>query len=121
MTFPGGLGPMTFEYDLEGVEPDCVNCALHIHTGTTCDDASLVGGHYWNPDSGHDPWHMTGYNSNSSGDAKGEFVVDSGYGYEENDGHAVVVHAQDGSRIGCGVLSHKSSKGSRKNRHYIRL
>lgn len=55
-----------------------------------------------------DPWVTefgSVYNSDEDGEAKDEFTVDSGYGYEENNGHAVVVHAQDGSRVGCGVLS----------------
>lgn len=31
-------------------------------------------------------------------------TVTSGFGYTENAGHAVVIHAFNGTRIGCGTL-----------------
>jgi len=103
---------MVFRYHAKGVEADCTNCGVHIHSGTTCDDASLVGGHYWNSvgDTVPDPWtsaYGAVYNTDSEGMANAMYTLNSGYDYEENVGHAVVVHAQDGTRIGCGILSDK--------------
>ena len=112
---------LTLKLDLEGVEPNCVDCGIHIHSGTTCATADDVGGHYWDDASVEDPWvtaYGSVYNSDDEGCAKSKFTVDSGFGFEDNNGHAVVVHAQDGARIGCGVLSVKSSKsGKRRTRH----
>jgi len=99
---------MTFKFHVKGIEADCTNCGVHIHTGTTCDDADLVGGHYWNEETVEDPWttaYGTVYNTDAEGMGDATFMVNSGYDIGENVGHAVVVHAQDGTRIGCGVLS----------------
>ena len=109
-------GYLTFKFDIAGVEPNCVDCGVHIHTGTTCDTADEVGGHYWDDTTVPDPWVTefgSVYSSNDNGVAEGEFTVDSGFNSEENDRHAVVVHAQDGSRVGCGVLKSKSSKSGK--------
>jgi hypothetical protein len=97
---------ITMQYDLSGADPDCVTCGLHIHSGTTCDVAGEVGGHYWTDVD--DPWTTAGgsiYPSTSNGEAKGKFMVDAGYNAMMNDGHAVVVHDKEGVRYGCGVLS----------------
>jgi hypothetical protein len=109
---------LTLKLDLEGVEANCVNCGIHIHSGTTCATAADVGGHFWDA-SVPDPWITaigSVYNSDDEGCAKSEFTVDSGFDYDTNIGHAVVVHAQNGDRIGCGVLSAKNSKKSGKRR-----
>ena len=96
---------------LRGVYPNCTKCGIHIHTGTSCESASLVGGpHYWNPVTYGtvDPWTVVNgsyYNSDACGNANSYFYLDSGYGLDANDGHTVVVHAQNGTRIGCGTLS----------------
>jgi len=106
---------LTFNFNLRGLEVDCTNCGIHIHTGTTCDDATLVLGHYWNDAKVVDPWTTDGgsvYNSDSDGRAKGSFQLSAGFDAEANMGHAVVIHAQGGERIGCGVLS-KSRKAAR--------
>jgi len=104
-----------FRFNLRGLEADCTNCGIHIHSGLTCDNATLVGGHYWNPDKVEDPWTVAGgsvYNSNSDGRAKGSFQLSAGIDAEANMGHAVVIHGQGGERIGCGVLS-KSRKAAK--------
>lgn len=76
--------------------------------GVTCAAADQVLGHYWDINEPKpDPWVASNgafYNTDATGDAKGFFQVDSGFNYTENIGHAVVFHAQDGSRIGCGTL-----------------
>jgi Cu/Zn superoxide dismutase len=78
---------------------------IHIHTGITCDDASLVGGHYYGGAS-VDPWLTTSYMTNAMGVASVELSLDDfslGGDYPVA-GRALVVHAANGDRIGCGVL-----------------
>jgi Cu/Zn superoxide dismutase len=103
---PAGSSAIRVSFNLSGLEPS-VSGGLHIHSGTSCASASEVGGHYYDPRAvATDPWTTT-YTSDGDGKAVGSFVVTTGYSAEEDNGHAVVVHAQDGSvRIGCGVLGH---------------
>ena len=94
---------------LEGLEAECVECGIHIHAGTTCFDPDLVGGHYWDQAvlGKDDPWNAGDgayYTTDVYGTATRGFFLYSGFDYEENLGHAVVVHAKDGTRVGCGVL-----------------
>lgn len=107
-------GKVVVKYSLKGADTDCETCGLHIHTGTTCDDASLVGGHYWDATKVEDPWKTAGgsiYKSDSSGVAKDKFAVNAGYNATMNVGHAVVVHDKaTGARYGCGVLDAKKAK-----------
>lgn len=102
-------GRVTIRYNLVGADPDCTTCGLHIHTGTTCDDAALVGGHYWDADIVEDQWTTDGgaiYTTDSSGSGKGFFKINAGYNATANVGHAVVVHDKEtGARVGCGVLT----------------
>ncbi|KAK3281322.1 hypothetical protein CYMTET_10877 [Cymbomonas tetramitiformis] len=77
---------------------------MHIHTGSSCVEASEVGGHYFSPANGSDPWDMTTYSADSSGLAVGSFEISSGHPYDENTGHAFVVHLSNGTRAGCGTL-----------------
>jgi Cu/Zn superoxide dismutase len=108
-------GAFRFYINLRGVEQNCLECGVHIHTGTTCSDAALVGGHYWNKailgaNTTDDPWtadYGAFYTSNYYGKATRYFYLDQGYGYEDTVGHAVVIHAKDGTRISCGVLNPK--------------
>eukprot|EP00531_Pseudo-nitzschia_arenysensis_P004901 CAMPEP_0116141724 /NCGR_PEP_ID=MMETSP0329-20121206/14530_1 /TAXON_ID=697910 /ORGANISM="Pseudo-nitzschia arenysensis, Strain B593" /LENGTH=283 /DNA_ID=CAMNT_0003636917 /DNA_START=52 /DNA_END=903 /DNA_ORIENTATION=+ len=96
-----------FSFNLNGLEAGCMGCGIHIHSGTSCDSHDLVLGHYWDDDVVADLWTSAGgafYSSDDSMKAKGSFNLYTGYGYEENKNHAVVVHAQTGLRIGCGIL-----------------
>ena len=108
---------LSFKFNFRGLEKDCRDCGIHIHTGMTCEDADLVGGHYWNSTKVDDPWTADGgsvYNSDSDGKALDSFQLNSGYDAKANIGHAVVIHAQDGRvRVGCGVLS-KLDKAAKK-------
>ena len=105
--------------NLSGLEADCVDCGIHIHEGKSCDSYDAVGDHYWRHDDPHfethgDPWQIESgvrravYTSDGVGNTLPghHFSLYSGYGFEMNEGHAVVVHARDGTRIGCGVLKH---------------
>jgi hypothetical protein len=92
-------GSFHMKMDAEGLEPDCISCGVHIHTGTTCDDASLVGGHYWDTVlfgelASEDPWNRWAfYKTDSTGKSTTGFAGDSGFGYDLNVGRAVVLHA----------------------------
>jgi len=105
VTFPS-VDMLKLTYNIHGLEVDCTNCGVHIHTGTTCDVADEVGGHYYSIDV--DPWTTDGgaiYNATGYGAAKGSFSVSTGYDtYNENLGHAVVIHGQNGTRLSCGIL-----------------
>ncbi len=105
-------------------------CAL-LHSGISCDPDDQ-GGHYWNeslapggPTGNGDAWFNiasalaptgTGYSTDEDGETTAYFHFNNGFGYEDNLGHAVVIHGevetQAGvelgsgtyARIGCGVL-----------------
>jgi len=107
---------MKFRYRLRGADTDCVGCGIHIHTGTTCDDASLVGGHYRDVNTVDDPWTTDGgsiYETDSDGFGVGSFPLNAGFDAEENIGHAVVVHDKEGYRYGCGILSTEAATDCR--------
>jgi hypothetical protein len=80
------------------------SASLHIHTGTSCSDASEVGGHYYDPVYAEDPWSPYSVPVGLDGTAKGSFKLTTGYTYKQNENHAVVVHAPGGMKIGCGEL-----------------
>ncbi len=110
VSFHSKSGWLKYAFKMKNLEKN-VAAGTHIHSGTSCDDASLVGGHYWNdmgdPVSYPDPWtpeNEAVYRTDKKGRAKGKFYLHSGYKYALNLRHAVVVHAADGSRIGCGIL-----------------
>jgi len=99
-------GSFKFEYDLIGLETECFHCGIHIHAGVSCDTPEDVMGHGWNSGVVRDLWTTTGgafYDTND-GTAKGYFSMYNGFGLGMNYHHAVVIHASDGVRIGCGVL-----------------
>jgi len=96
-----------FAYDLEGLMPNCQGCGIHIHAGQSCTDADLVLGHGWNQYVVSDLWTAAGgayYNSDDAGRSDSSFNLYTGFGYEENRHHAVVVHTGNGARVGCGRL-----------------
>ena len=77
----------------------------HVHSGTTCASAGDGGGHYFEG-MADDPW-TTNYESDSVGSSTtslslDDFTLDGAYPVA---GRAVVIHAADGTRIGCGVLA----------------
>ena len=89
-------GLIRISANLQGLPPSSSG-GIHIHTGTTCDTAANVGGHYWTPASNPDPWTTTMWTSNDAGAATAEFTVSTGYPLASNYGHAVVLHANDGA------------------------
>ena len=96
-----------FHFALRGLEANCEGCGIHIHAGVSCATNEEVKGHGWNSVVVQDLWTPAGgavYSTNKYGRAEGYFEMFNGYGYEENLNHAVVIHAQDGKRVGCGLL-----------------
>lgn len=95
-----------FHVDVKGLG-ELATGGVHIHEGTTCEEASLVGGHYWNDKRTDDNWTDEGgavWSADENGDSVSSFRLYSGYGYNHNAGHAVVFHTSDGTRAACGVL-----------------
>lgn len=94
---------------LSGLEEQATG-GIHIHTGTSCDNADEVGGHYWDAATEpEDPWNAALWDSSSPGHgfAVQTFEIDGGkaFGYNENVGRAVVVHDASGNRVACAVLN----------------
>lgn len=107
-----------------GLEPS-VTGGLHIHTGYSCSDPSLVGGHYydlsppgWTPppetgsgpvDGPPDPWVGVTYTTDEQGVAR---ISTRMAGFSLADGmpvvgRAVVLHDGLGARVGCGLIAPK--------------
>lgn len=107
---------MAIKLDVQGVTADCSAtasypdanaCGIHIHEGTTCNTADLVGGHFWSPAKfTSDPWETIQYHSTASGRSTFEIKMDggNGYGNDINHGRAFLIHDRMGNRIGCGLL-----------------
>ena len=76
----------TFDLSFTGLDTDCEfgagtagnSCGVHIHSGYSCDDASLVGGHYFTGDVASDPWTAISYTSDSNGDTADRASVTTG-------------------------------------------
>ena len=51
-----------------------------------------------------DPWTAIAYTSDASGASAGSYSVTTGGSSAEVAGRAMIVHAYDGSRIGCAIL-----------------
>ncbi len=116
VSFNTTTADLNFKYRLRNLEASIEGAGVHIHSGTTCSDASKVGGHYWNKGANGtnpDPWtaeYGAVYSTNANGKGSGDFDLNSGYTFKENVGHAVVVHAANGTRVGCGVLGKLKAK-----------
>ena len=66
---------------------------------------SDAGGHYYSGSVSVDPWGSIAYTSDASGASSGNVSVDTGSVSVDLVGKAMIVHAFDGSRIGCALLS----------------
>jgi hypothetical protein len=80
---------------------------IHIHVGTSC--GVSAGGHYFDDTetSDDDSWNPVKWTASA---ATGPFSgvtgpVYSGYDMGENEGHVVVVHNANGTKIACGKLT----------------
>jgi len=85
-------------------------CGVHIHSGSSCTDSAAQGGHWYNADDlDLDPWAIVGYDQTDSvGHGQFASCVYTGFDVASDPdqlvGHAFVVHADDGSRVSCGVI-----------------
>lgn len=77
-------------------------CGVHIHNGMSCRDSDRQGGHYFLQSTLKDPWAQERYSSDSMGSATFSSIVYIGTNIV--DGLPFVVHDENGSRIGCGIL-----------------
>ena len=96
-----------FAHNLAGLKPNCESCGIHIHAGKSCTDPALVLGHFWNQYVVTDLWTIAGgayYMADQDGRTDSSFNLFTGYGYEANTNHAVVIHTASGARVGCGIL-----------------
>ena len=117
LSVAGSVGPMTtagttqtFVYSLTGVDPACASgagtagnsCGIHIHSGTTCAGNAL--GHYYTGSVTSDPWTTIAYTSSGSA-TSGVLSVDTGASAMDVSGRSMIIHAYDGSRIACAILT----------------
>jgi len=86
-----------------GVEMN-VTGGWHIHSGTTCDNSSLVGGHFQMPDMASDPWIPIKYYSDVYGEAIVEINSMVDFTMAEVINKPIVVHNQAGNKVGCGEI-----------------
>lgn len=78
---------------------------MHLHGGTSCNSTELQGGHLFAAPVSSDPWTNDRYSSDSDGYANFGGTVDIGVvGGGSLAGKPFVVHAANGTRVGCGLL-----------------
>jgi len=104
----GGVSGISLTGTLIGLEQS-TDGGIHIHTGTTCSEASAVGGHFYTGSS--DPWTGTLWTSGSAGAAQVSLTMSSFSLLTTNavNGRALVVHDHAGNRIGCGLIGPTST------------
>jgi len=80
-------------------------CGIHIHSGSTCDDSSAVGGHYYHEDMAADPWSPVVYTPDALGDSTSSgYTIAIGHSLSDVRGRAIVVHDHTGGRVACGII-----------------
>ena len=93
---------LTLAIDLTGADSACPQagqCGVHIHTGTSCSDASTVGGHFYA--TATDPWSaVTPYTSGTPS----TITVDANLTINQVVGRAIVAHGASGTRLACGLI-----------------
>merc|ERR1712048_190198 len=129
--YPGTTGPIggtvSYAYDEEavvvagavsGVEASksakdgvANSMGVHIHSGFTCSDAALVGGHYFAAGQ-TDPWKTVAYTSTSAGTGFFKVLMSAaamGTTSASTAGRAFIIHNDAGGRIGCVLLGEKQA------------
>jgi hypothetical protein len=97
------------QFSIAGVEEECTQtpegvanaCGIHIHEGKTCEDATQVGGHFYDSSIASDPWASQVYLARDGG-ATGLFPTK--IGTDDVAGRTLVVHDKTGARVACGLI-----------------
>jgi len=126
----GSDAAQVMSFVLTGADPSCGTanisgignaCGIHIHEGTSCSNASTIGGHFWNKTAFEiDPWASIIYNNSSGTASADKLQVTTGLTNVEVADRVIVVHDATGARIACtsmvseGIVkySDKASAGS---------
>jgi len=90
-----------------GASVDCAGgtgnkCGAHVHSGTSCADATGQGGHYHDA-AFTDVWSALGYPTTDAA-GKGWFAIKAAAGVTSVKGKAFVVHNSEADRVACGVI-----------------
>jgi Cu/Zn superoxide dismutase len=111
------IDTVALSWELQGVDDACPIgsgnvCGIHIHTGTSCDTAEEVGGHFYNTDEvSEDPWTAVRYSS-ANGVTTSSDTTEVAIGFDRSSiiGRAVVVHNSVGAgeRIACGIIQEET-------------
>jgi len=82
-------------------------CGAHIHSGTSCNNSTTQGGHWYDSDTLEaDPWATLGYlETTSDGTTMYGTCVNVGFPPAEAVDRPFIIHASDGSRVSCGMLT----------------
>jgi hypothetical protein len=102
-----GLERELVSVNAETAGTDCTannGCGVHVHSGVSCTNSTTQGGHYYS--TVDDPWVTTGYRTTDE-DGYALFFDCVSTGEANMEGQAFVVHADDGSRVSCGLLLSK--------------
>merc|ERR1711972_348921 len=112
----------TLTWSLKGTDPTCKanagdnvanGCGVHVHSGTSCDVAADVGGHYYSSSLSSDPWAPMVYVTAADGTSVEEAGVPVVTGLSTSDilRRVMVVHElASGARIACGVIGTTAPK-----------
>eukprot|EP00943_MAST-04B_sp_MAST-4B-sp1_P001695 g1695.t1 len=76
-------------------------CGVHVHSGTGCTNKEAQGVHYYTVT--NDPWVSVRYKTTTA-DGNAKFVFGVKTGETKTVGKAFIVHANDGSRVSCGII-----------------
>lgn len=101
--------------NLTKVDPRCSqgpsgaenSCGIHIHVGTSCDNATAIGLHFYDPSiyaSDVEPWKYVSYTADDAGNVMLMKNVEYGYGFDMSQGHAFVLHDHDGAKATCNLI-----------------
>jgi hypothetical protein len=104
-----GLEPGLVSVMADPVGTDCTaenGCGVYVHRGESCLNNLMQGGHYYSTDI--DPWTTSGGYLTTNAEGSSAIFFDCvSTGETEFEGHAFIVHADDGSRVSCGLLASK--------------
>lgn len=79
-------------------------CGVHVHSGTGCGSSEEQQGHLFATEV--DPWLLVGYTStDDTGTTSFVDCVQDGINATDYLDRPFIVHANDGSRVSCGLIS----------------